>query len=200
MTETFRTLVTRSERSRRAVLTAVGILAGLLLMEGRAVAQRALPPRKTVEPPAPLGAYVRGWQEAQVEAAFADQLVIYRNNWLQGSAVLGPYGRFHLNRILHRLPKTAYTVILQPELDERLNAARKLEIVNQLLAAGIRDAAARVIIDFPPAEGLYGEEAPRVFQQYLGGRGGNSGATGLGGGRSGFSTETGTSGFGGRGY
>jgi hypothetical protein len=142
---------------------------------------------KPVPMPAPLGTYANGWYDAQAVAAEADQFVLYRQEWYQDGSKPGPYGAYHLQRIIQRLPGVPFQVVIEVDLrDEKINIARQTFVVNQLLAASIADAQARVIVGYPRAEGLYGDEAARIFlQRYSGGQGGAGGASGgsiLGGG------------------
>ena len=134
---------------------------------------------KPVPMPAPLGTYMNGWRDAQAIAAEADQFVIYRQEWYQDGIKPGPYGGYHLERIKQRLPSVPFQVIIEVDLrDEKINIARQSYVVNQLLAVGIADAQARVIIGYPRAEGLYGDEAARIFlQRYSGGQGGTVGTS-----------------------
>lgn len=140
--------------------------------------------RRSVPMPAPLGTYLNGWNDAQAAAAEADQFVIYRQEWYLDGVKLGPYGSYHLQRITKRLPYVPFQVIIEPDLhNDKVNQARKLLVVNELLAAGIMDAQTRVVVAYPRAEGLYGEEAVRIYlQRFSGNRGGSSGSSGTTGG------------------
>ncbi len=138
--------------------------------------------RRPVPMPAPVGTHVYGWQDAQAIAAAADQFVIYRQEWYLDGTKPGPYGGYHLQRIIERLPAVPFQVIIEPDLrDEKVNLTRKTFVINQLLAAGITDAQVRVVVGFPRAEGLYGDEAARIFLQRYSGTGGPAG-TNTGGG------------------
>ena len=138
--------------------------------------------RKPVRKPAPLGSYLYGWRDAQAIAAEADQFVIYRQEWYLDGTKPGPYGSYHLQRIVERLPSVPFPVIIEVDMrDEKINLARKTFVVNQLLAAGITDAPARVIVGYPRAEGLFGDEAARIFLQRFG-AGQTGGTMGTGGG------------------
>ncbi len=55
-------------------------------------------------------------------------------------------------------------------------------IINELLAQGIADAHQRVIVGYPKAEGLYGDEAARIFTQQFQGSVGGGGLGSYGGG------------------
>jgi hypothetical protein len=132
--------------------------------------------------PAPWGTHANGWFDAQAVAAEADQFVIYRQEWLADGTTLGPYGSYHLQRIIQRLRGVPFPVVI--EVDQRgdkINLARQAFIVNQLLAAGIPDAQARVVVGYPRAEGLFGDEAARIFLQTYSGSRGGAGGVGSGG-------------------
>lgn len=129
--------------------------------------------------PAPVGTYVRRFNDVQAAKAEADDFVIYKFEWYQGGDELGPYGRYHINEIIKRLPFVPFPVMIQAHsVDAELNEARRCHIVNILRLSGVPEAEQRVVIGFPEAEGLYGEEAELAYlrmlqgQQALGGFGG----------------------------
>ncbi len=126
--------------------------------------------------PAPNGAYVNRFVELQAAKAEADDFVIYRHEWYMGGNELGPYGQYHLNLIIKRLPTVPFPVLIQAQFDPAANEARRQMIVYYLTAAGVPEAELRVIVGFPEAEGLYGEEAERIYNQMMGGR--QTGGTG----------------------
>jgi hypothetical protein len=130
--------------------------------------------------PAPYGTYNTRLQATQATNAEADDFVIYKYEWHMGGAELGPYGRYHLNEIVNRLPQVPFPVIVQPHVDAHLTEARRQVVVNYLAQHGIRDADQRVLVAFPAAEGLYGEEAEIIFESMIRGRGDGFGR-GLGG-------------------
>lgn len=183
----------------RAGLTVLGLLAGGTAHAGHwwCIDNCAdIPPGAM---PAPPGYFVRSWEHAQAAKAAEDDFVIYKHEWYMGGTAPGPYGMYHLNEIAKRLPQVPFHVVLQPELRADVNEARRLVVIQQLLQCGITDAAERVIIAFPQAEGLYGEEAVRIFARQISGRGAGGGIgttggsfSGIGVGGAGFS-----SGFGG---
>jgi hypothetical protein len=148
--------------------------------------------------PAPLGASVRTWQDAQATLAAQDQFVIYLHEWFTANE-LGPYGRFHLQRIAEQLSGVPFPVVIQPDLyDAKLNEARRTRVIADLSAKGITDAAQRVVIGMPLAEGLFGDEAPRVYAPIIGspGAGGANRGTFGGFGTTGSSGGSGSSGMG----
>lgn len=126
--------------------------------------------------PAPLGTSVRGWQEAQATLAAQDAFVIYLHEWYTAKE-LGPYGRYHLDRIAERVSSVPFPVLIQPDINNNnaFNEARRKLVIAFLTAKGVTDAPQRVIIGFPIAEGLFGDEAPRVYLPIVGGAGGGGG-------------------------
>lgn len=136
--------------------------------------------------PVPNGTFVHAWVDAQANKAEADDFVFYRQEWCMGGQELGPYGRYHLHQVVKRLPKVPFPVVVQPTLDDQLNETRRQLLVQYLAINGIVDADHRVIVAFPDAEGLNGEEAPIVYRQMIRGTGGFGGNTGIGGSVSGF--------------
>jgi hypothetical protein len=151
--------------------------------------------------PPPPGTHVRGWQEVHAQEAEADDFVIYKHEWLNDGVKLGPYGSYHIRDIIKRVSHVPFPVIVQADVRAELNEARRREVVNLLTKYGIADAAQRVRVDFSQAEGLYGEEAERIYNEMIltgeaglyGGVGGRGrlgglgrGAATLGGFRGGF--------------
>jgi hypothetical protein len=116
--------------------------------------------------PAPLGAHLHAFQQIQVSKAEVDDFVIYLHEWYMLGTDLGPYGRYHLNQIVKRLPDVPFAVEIQPQSDSAINEERRQIVVSYLTSNGIPDADQRVIIAFPQAEGISGAEA-----EGMGGRG-----------------------------
>jgi hypothetical protein len=142
--------------------------------------------------PAPNGTYVHRVQEIQAAKAEADDFVIYKYEWCMGGSELGPFGKYHLNEMIKRLPFVPFPILIQAHtLDGELNEARRCYIVRALQLNGIPDAEQRVLLGFPEAEGLYGDEAERIYLQML------TPGGGLGFGVGGFGGGFGSFGFGG---
>jgi hypothetical protein len=118
--------------------------------------------------PQPYGWFVHQWQNAHAAKAEADDFVIYKHEWFKGGTQLGPYGCYHLQQIIRRLSSVPFPVLLEAEtLDPVRNDVRRSVIVNHLAQAGYADPQARVLIGLPEAGGLYGDEAPRIFQMMI---------------------------------
>lgn len=141
--------------------------------------------------PVPPGTYTNAWLNKQADKAEVDDFVLYYNDFKDGTAELGPFGRPHMAQIIARLPTVPYPVIIQPEDDlykplaelKALNEMRRAAVVEILCKAQIPDAADRVVIGHPTAEGLFGDEGDRIYPQILSPQFGGFGALGgIGGG------------------
>jgi hypothetical protein len=133
--------------------------------------------------PAPSGTYVNRWTFLQEQKAELDDFVFYQNMWYRGGTELGPMGRYYLDMVSNRLPRTPFPVVIETSRDDKLDEARREVIITLLERRGFKDPS-RVIVAFPIAEGLQGQEAPRIATFYLlGGNayGGGYGANGFGG-------------------
>lgn len=134
--------------------------------------------------PLPAGSYLRAWNARQENKAEIDDFVIYTNEWsLDDDLELGPWGAAHLMRMIPRLPNSPFAIILQPDPSAEVNTRRRAKIINDLDAAGIPDAPARVVVAMPEAEGLFGDEAePKYYRMIYSQRNNQGGGTFVGGG------------------
>lgn len=128
--------------------------------------------------PAPNGAFVRQHQLVQTNKAEMDDFVVYLQEWYMGGRDLGPYGEYHIAQIAQRLPNTPFPVLVQVAPDPAMNEHRRRVVIEKLAMAGIPDAANRVVLGRPEAEGLNGPESFRVYQGMLYNTGQNAGFTG----------------------
>ena len=151
--------------------------------------------------PAPLGTYVNKFIEVQSAIAEADDFVLYKHMWYRAGTDLGPLGRYQLDLMTRRLANVPFPVVIETSKNDSLDQQRREIIVALLAARGFADPS-RVIVAYPQAEGLFGDEAFRIYNQLLFGGGGTGGglgnrgftAGGVGGGGGGFG------GAGGRGF
>jgi hypothetical protein len=142
--------------------------------------------------PAPNGTYVNRWFFLQDQKAELDDFVIYQNMWFRGGTELGPMGRYYLDLISNRMGRHPMPIVVETSHDDRLDEARREVVVTLLERRGLTDPT-RVIVAYPIAEGLIGEEAPRISAFYLYGgyynnygNPGNFGGYGFGGFNGGF--------------
>ena len=130
--------------------------------------------------PLPIGTHVSEFGNRMADKAEADDFVFYYNEWFEDQPVLGPYGTDHLARVLRRMPTVPFMVVIQPEDNPPLNAARRKVIIDALAASGMPDPASRVLVGKPAAEGLFGERTPIIYQGVLQAGGGFGGGGGIG--------------------
>jgi hypothetical protein len=126
--------------------------------------------------PQPIGTHVKEVNARQAAKAYKDEFVIYLYEWQLGTACFGPFGSRHIAGMAPRLSAASGPVVIEPEVDAGLNEERR---------HGVQNAQAFVVVGFAAAEGLYGDEAPRIYRQmitpYVGGTSsGNRGNTGIG--------------------
>jgi hypothetical protein len=153
--------------------------------------------------PAEVGSYNREFEFRQAAKAEADDFVIYQYEWVQDTPNLGPFGRRHLAAASRRLETDApFGVLIEASTDPRLDEARYLALTDILGQLGVADPATRVRIGIPGAEGLFGDEAQRVYRNILFGGLGAFGQGGYGGfgGPGGFGGFGGPGGFGAPGF
>lgn len=117
--------------------------------------------------PPPPGEYVRTIFESQAELAEEDDFVIYEHEWVGDTAALAPFGTYHLDQIAGRFGEVPFPVLIQIHPDLALNQARRDFVINYLTTIGYTDAPERVVVGFPKAEGLPGEQAVPIYYQYI---------------------------------
>jgi hypothetical protein len=116
--------------------------------------------------PAPPGTYVNRFIDVQDTLAETDDFVIYKHMWLRNGTTLGPLGRYQLDMIAKRLPTVPFPVVVATSKNDELDEARREYIVSMLSMRGLTDPT-RVIVAYPVAEGLHGEEAERIYVGFL---------------------------------
>jgi hypothetical protein len=194
----------------RCLLTS-GLLLGLLA--GKVTAQSTVDKLHGLNrPDVPVqrfGSFVRRIEAVQANKADLSHFVVFLDEWYEGGVKLGPYGQDHLNHVAQRLheidahtpPNKRIPVIVQPQIDDSLNQARREVVARGLLSRGVMDADIRVVIAHPQAEGLRYEDILRVYAhshlypQAINPYGGSLGLGGYGGGY-----VNGIGGYGGFGY
>ena len=67
--------------------------------------------------PAPPGTYINRFRDVQAAKAEADDFTVYKHEWYMNGKELGPYGRWHLNEMLKRLPGVPFPVVIEPIAD-----------------------------------------------------------------------------------
>lgn len=125
------------------------------------------------------------WHTMQTNGEAAD-FVMYRNEFVDNSSELSPYGRDHIAEIAARMPSTPFPVIVQRSwnnADPELDQVRRDIVVRVLTDLGNQDANQRVVVSQPYSNGINSMEAEQDYGQFRRIRGnGNSGFSGGGGG------------------
>jgi hypothetical protein len=117
--------------------------------------------------PAPNGFFTHQIFEAQAEKAEATDFVVTLDEWTLDGVELGPHGQRHLAAMARRLTvgpgPVNYPVVLEPGCDPAVNDTRRQVLVTLLARNGVADADQRVIIAYPQAEYLYGDQAEYTY-------------------------------------
>ncbi len=135
----------------------------------------------------PLGAVNRAhWHMMETNGEAAD-FVIYRNEFVDNSSELTPYGRDHIAEIAARMPSTPFPVLVQRSLnnaDPELDNLRRDIVVRVLTDLGNQDAAQRTVISQPYSNGINSMEGEQDYGRFRNIRGSNNfgGGGGVGGG------------------
>ena len=112
--------------------------------------------------PEPAHTTVHRFFETQSAKAEADDFVFYRHEFYFDGKDLGPYGQYHARLVANRLSQVPFPVLVQAVPDARLNEQRRQTVIAALKRSGLENIDQRVIVGFPEAEGMSGEEAERV--------------------------------------
>jgi hypothetical protein len=138
--------------------------------------------------PQPIGTLTGAYLNRQADKAEADDFILYYHEWQEGTAQFGPFGATHMEQIAQRLASVSFPVVIQPVDDPNLNKMRRQTVVDILVQANYPDANERVVIAHSTAEGLFGEEAERIYPQMINGGGGRGRGMGgmMGGGMGGM--------------
>jgi uncharacterized membrane protein YgcG len=165
---------------RIAIFGCLGLLAGCGTSSNYTGIDRyAAMPAGAIPPPP--GTSLHGHAMVHAQEAEADDFVIYRCEWQADGIQLGPYGKKHVVQLAQRVPKQPSLIVLEPdEHRPEVDQARHKVLIETLANLGVGDAAARVVIGYPNAEGLQGDEARRVEVLRFS-RNRSSGSTGQGG-------------------
>jgi hypothetical protein len=122
-------------------------------------------------------------QETNGEAA---DFVIYRNEFVDNSSELTPYGRDHIMEIAARMPSSPFPVIVQRSMnnaDPELDQIRRDIVVRVLTDLGNPDADRRTVVSQPYSNGINSMEAEQDYGRFRNVRGFNNfGGGGIGGG------------------
>lgn len=135
--------------------------------------------------PQPLGSYVCAWHSAHAASADQDDRVLYSYQFECGGDQLSAEGKRHLRMQMGDTSGIVRPIIVQSVDDPELSVRRRNSVIDYLVQLGIEQPNDLVRIGDSKAEGLLGQDVPRIAngitsQSNSGGRG--SGRSSLGGG------------------
>ncbi|MEO1526350.1 MAG: hypothetical protein AAFX06_13000 [Planctomycetota bacterium] len=110
--------------------------------------------------PEPAGNKVCNWQTAQVANAFADQLVLYRSDFVGDTAELSPGAERRMSRMANAGSASDLTWVVEPSGSIEMDQARVQAAVDQLTQLGVVPVDVSVAV--PAAIGLRGPQAERL--------------------------------------
>jgi hypothetical protein len=140
----------------------------------------------------PLGTISRAHWHMMETNGEATDFVIHRNEFVDNSSELSPYGRDHVAEIAARMSSAPFPVLVQRSennSDPELDAARRQLVARVLTDLGNPDADHRTIVSQPYSNGINAIEGERDYSnyRYSGSNQGNQGnGGGFGGGGGGF--------------
>ncbi len=142
--------------------------------------------------PPPIGYNVKHANNTMRDNALAEYFVVYREDWLEGTATLNDTGARHVDGILRRFAMIGAPMKIEPSGNPELDALRKVALIDGLTRSGVsgQEAHERVVIGNTRAEGLRNDSVMAVYFRgrtiYSGGLGGGGVGGGGGGGGGGF--------------
>jgi hypothetical protein len=136
----------------------------------------------------PLGAVSRAHWHMQETNGEAADFVIHRNEFVDNSSELTPYGRDHIAEIAARMPSAPFPVLVQRSLnnaDPELDNIRRDIVVRVLTDLGNPDADQRTVVSQPYSNGINSMEGEQDYGRFRNIRGNfnrGSAGGGIGGG------------------
>ena len=134
----------------------------------------------------PLGAISRAHWHTMETNGEASDFVIHRNEFVDNSSALSPYGRDHIMEIAARMPSTPFPILVQRSdnnSDPELDAMRRNLVVRVLTDLGASDAERRTVVSQPYSNGINAIEGEQDYGRFRLSRGnGNQGGNNAGGG------------------
>jgi len=136
----------------------------------------------------PLGAITRAHWHMQETNGEAADFILHRNEFVDNSSELSPYGRDHIAEIAARMPSAPFPVIVQRSLnnsDPELDQIRRDLVVRVLTDMGNIDADQRVVVSQPYSDGINSQEGEFDYGRFRNSRavsGSSFGGGGFGGG------------------
>lgn len=145
--------------------------------------------RMSVPDTVPLGAISRAHWHTMETNGEANDFVIYRNEFVDDSSELTPYGRDHIMEISARMASAPFPVLVQRSYnnaDPELDAIRRQLVVQVLTDLGNPDADHRTVVSQAYTEGINSTEGEQDYGRFIRSRQFSNGGQGGGGGQFGF--------------
>jgi hypothetical protein len=118
----------------------------------------------------PLGSISRAhWHTMQTNGE-ANDFVIHRNEFVDNTSELSPYGRDHIAEIAARMSSSPFPVLVQRSYnnaDPELDAIRRQLVVRVLTDLGNPDADTRTVVSQPYTNGLNSTEGAQDHGRFV---------------------------------
>jgi hypothetical protein len=143
-----------------------GLVLALGLASGNAAAQTGKPCKEQPLNVNPLGHSVHSFMEVQTANAVQSRFVFLPNEWYMGGCELGPMGCQHMLAVVHATGP-CLPIVIETSGNQSLDESRRAHLVKGLETLGLFDAGQRVVVNFPAATVLRGEQAEMTYQSWL---------------------------------
>jgi hypothetical protein len=117
----------------------------------------------------PLGAISRAHWHTQETNGEASDFVIHRNEFVDNTSALTPYGRDHIAEIAARMSSAPFPVLVQRSwnnADPELDAIRRQLVVKVLTDLGNADADQRTVVSQPYTDGIHSIEGEQDYGRF----------------------------------
>lgn len=118
----------------------------------------------------PLGSISRAHWHTMEANGEASDFVIHRNEFVDNSSELSPYGRDHVAEIAARMSSSPFPVLVQRSYnnsDPELDAVRRQLVVRVLTDLGNADADQRTVVSQPYTNGLNSTEGAQDYGRFV---------------------------------
>lgn len=145
--------------------------------------------RMAIPDTVPLGSISRAHWHTMETNGEASDFVIHRNEFVDDSSELTPYGRDHIAEIAARMASAPFPVLVQRSYnnaDPELDTIRRDLVVRVLTDLGNPDADHRTVVSRPYTNGINSTEGEMDYGRFVRSRQFSNASVGGGGGGAGF--------------